>query len=136
LLIHRFCKKYCDNQNKKTIDIVFDKRTTKYSLNELKEYLNNHGAQSTVGLDYSPFKSLSFADSKCPKWGNMLQINDLLLGAVGYHKNLECYTKGTKLAKKNLANHIGAHSGIGFLGRTTPSNINAFTIWNFKLRKK
>ena len=128
LLLHCFGKNYCRGIEQDNLFVRLDYRQSNYSLDELKNILN-------VGIKrynilHDPFKSIEPRDSS---QSNLLQITDLLLGAVGFQKNGYHLKLGSREAKINLATYIAKQAGIPDLISDTKWSKKDFTIWNFKL---
>lgn len=119
LLIHCFLKdmKNCD------FEIYIDSRTTSYDLNNLQTIINNT-------LKSSKVTSIKHIDSKK---SNFIQINDLLLGSLSFHKNGQHLISGTKKSKINISKNIATlFLGVSYLGNCTDFLQKRFKIWNFK----
>lgn len=131
LLLHCFGKKNCSNKKKERLIVILDQRDSKYKLDDMKYMLNN-GINKKYGINYSPFVSIEPRDSKK---SNILQINDIILGAIGFQKNGYHLLANSKQSKVKLAEYIAEQAGLkSLLNDTTLAN-KRFTIWNFKLQK-
>jgi hypothetical protein len=64
------------------------------------------------------------------------QINDIILGAIGFQKNGFNLVQGARKAKVDLAAHIAERAGILTLKESTPYRRERFSIWNFRLKQK
>jgi len=132
LLLNCFIVPELESNKSIEFHIRLDYRTTKYSLTDLKDILNA-GIKKKVKVDNNVVKSLEPMDSqKSP----VLQINDVILGAIGYQKNGFHLLEGASLPKLGLANYIAESAGVESLANNTPFGVNRFKIWNFKLRAK
>ncbi len=131
LLLHAFGRRYCKTDHEARFIVHLDERTTKYKLETLKVILNR-GIMKKYGIGWNPFRSIEPGDSK---QSNLLQVDDLLIGAVGYQKNSYNLIAGAKQAKIDLAEHIATTAGLPDLRADTLANNKRFTIWNFSLRK-
>lgn len=131
LLLHGFGKKYCSNGENDRFIVHLDYRTTSYSLNTLKHVLNR-GIAKKYSVKTSPFVSIEPCDSHKSE---LLQINDIILGAIGFQKNGYDLLPDAKKAKKELANYIAEQGGLSDLKKNSPCGKNRFTLWNFKLQK-
>lgn len=132
LLLHCFGKKYCDDRPDARIHLILDRRNSRYSLEDLRTVLNN-GLRSRWGIDTRPFVAIEPCDSKKSE---VLQMTDILLGAVGFQKNGFDLIAGSRQAKKELAAHIAKGAGLADLKENTPFRLQRFTLWNFRLKKK
>ncbi|HEY0257221.1 MAG TPA: hypothetical protein VGC39_07255, partial [Candidatus Methylacidiphilales bacterium] len=80
--------------------------------------------------DY-PFRRVVFRNSK---ESDLLQLNDVLLGAAAWVKNGHGDRPEASIAKSELARHIMQRAGLQSLDVDTPWNRKNFTVWNFRLR--
>jgi hypothetical protein len=64
----------------------------------------------------------------------LIQLNDLLIGALGFRKNGRHHLPGSAAHKTDLAQHIA--SKVASIQKVHPSKSTAtrFTIWEFKYR--
>ncbi len=130
LLIHSFGKSYYQTKENQRFIVELDKRVSSYKLSDLKYFLNN-GFNRLMNTTSSPFVSVKAVDSKKSE---LMQINDILIGSVGFIRNgLELNPKSRK-AKIDLANYIMNKSKIRDYAKDTPRNQMNFSIWNFKLK--
>jgi len=83
LLIHKFLKPYYDNEDTKFI-ICLDDRTSAYSLNEFKKVLNN-GLRKEKALPFIA-DAIRAVEPRNSKYSEVLQINDLIIGAIVFKK--------------------------------------------------
>lgn len=131
LLLHSFGKRYYrEGENDKFI-VHVDYRTTHYSLNTLKTVLNR-GIKKKYSIDTSPFVSIEPRESKKSE---LIQINDIILGAIGFQKNGYDLLAGTRDSKKELVKYITNQAGLPNLMQNSPWGKTRFTIWNFNLSK-
>jgi hypothetical protein len=93
----------------------------------LREILNN-GVAKKLGIYTNPFVSVELHDSK--KF-DLMQINDILIGAIGFQKNGYHLRTGTRHAKEYLADYIARQAGLNDLTRTTRYGQRRFKIWEF-----
>jgi hypothetical protein len=106
-----------------------DSRTTRQSLESVRFMLNRRCA-TKLGRQEFPFRRVVFRDSK---ESDVLQLNDVLLGAVAWVKNGHGQRPGASVAKTDLAAHVMAQAGLPSLDADTPRNRIRFTVWNFRL---
>jgi len=106
-----------------------DSRTTRQSLESVRFMLNRRCA-TKLGRQEFPFRRVVFRDSK---ESDMLQLNDILLGAVAWVKNGHGQRPDASVAKNDLAAHVMARAGLRSLDADTPRNRTRFTVWNFRL---
>jgi hypothetical protein len=64
-----------------------------------------------------------------------MQINDILIGAIGYQKNGCDKVAGCSLAKVELAAHIRTLADVRNMGKNTRYGVQRFKVWNFRLRE-
>jgi hypothetical protein len=92
----------------------------------------NAAAARDYGLHGSPIKQLISADSKAD---DLLQINDVILGAVGAARNGKHLLSAGRASKRELANLVLSKSGLQSFDINSPRNVTRFTVWNFVARK-
>lgn len=106
-----------------------DYRDTPQNPEELRLILNRYRAKKGDRRDW-PFRRCQFRDSKTTL---LLQLTDILLGAVGFHVNGHNDKPDASPAKRQLASHILAHARISDCTRDTRV-AGKFTIWHRNLR--
>lgn len=133
LLLHSFGRNYCAISSGKAESLVvcLDEKSSKYSLSELKRVLNN-GINKKHGISTNPFKSVEPLDSKR---SDVMQIADIIMGAIGYQKNGFHLLSNSSEAKKELANYIAKKVGVETLGNNSSYHVVRFKTWNFKFSK-
>ena len=127
LLLHKVGLRYGEHH---PIHVFVDQRTTSQAPERLAVMLNAALARDHA-IDTSPFKRITFADSKKLR---LIQTTDLLTGAIAYRKNGWHRAPGASPARAELAEHI-ARSCLQ-VQRKGPLDRGAvrFTLWNFKHR--
>jgi len=131
LLLHCFGKKYLGKEGDAMFHVRLDYRQSSYSLDTLKTCLNS-GMHKKFNVSTSPFKSVEPRDSHgC----EIIQIADILLGAIGYEKNGYDLLAGANPAKNEMVKYITAQSGLKNLKDSTIRGKERFAIWNFRLQK-
>ena len=86
------------------------------------------------GLDHWPFRQLQYQDSRSDI---LLQINDLLLGAVGFLRNGMHKVEPTKHSPKTeLALHIQRASPVRSFWQDTSDRQGDFTLWALRFDGK
>lgn len=123
LILHQFIKQYGDLAS---LYVCLDRRLSSTPLNKLQRMLN-FAAGKDYGLTFGPVRVLESRDSKKD---DMLQINDVILGAVSAFKNSRHLEEGTRAAKVDLANYVFANSGLGSFDKNSPPQSRSFTLWN------
>lgn len=131
LLLHCFGRNYCRQGEDDRFIVHLDYRTTTYSLNVLKIVLNR-GMKKKFGIHSSPFVSI---EPRRAKKTELLQITDILIGAIGFQKNGYDLLAGSRNSKKSLSRFIAQEAGLKDLKENTPWGERRFTIWNFRLQK-
>jgi len=98
LLLHSFGKHYCKNESGEDCKLVVhpDQRTSKYPLERLKTTLNRSMARK-FDVKTNPFISIRPQDSRK---ADLAQLNDILIGAVGFQKNGVDLIAGTRQRSK------------------------------------
>lgn len=131
LLLNCFGRHYCPIVEEDRFVVYLDYRHTPYPLCELKDILN-HGMAKQFKNYGRPFRKVEPQNSK---QHDLMQINDVLIGAIGYHKNEYDKIKGCSPAKAELAKYIALLSGRRRLGRDTGYGRLRFKVWNLRLRE-
>ena len=127
LLHQKFCK-ICGPHG--SLYVRLDKRNSSTSLHDLRRMLNS-AAERDHSIPHSPFKVVEPADSKeC----DILQLNDVILGAVSAVRNSKHILETTRSSKREIARLVLDKSGLGGFDLNSPANNSRFTIWNMKPR--
>ncbi|MGE4497872.1 MAG: DUF3800 domain-containing protein [Deferribacterales bacterium] len=128
-LLHQFCVPYYNESLKTKFFIRLDARTTKYSLENVRNNLNNKLKYKKKILTY-PVVNIEPRDSKkCIH----IQLNDVILGAACFIKNDKFKDKHISDAKKDMALYIQEKSRISF--KKNQSSLNGqMSFWCFKLK--
>jgi len=112
--------------------IFLDERTTKrYKLSTLCVILNN-GLRKKYGLSDNPVRNIQPVESGK---SDLIQIADVLMGAIGYEMNGAHTRTGAKRSKILLAEHIARKAGLLNLQQQTPRSYRHFSIWHFHFRE-
>lgn len=112
--------------------ICVDHRNSSTSLTDLKRMINA-AAKRDLNMPHEPLKQLVSADSKAD---DILQLNDVILGAVCAARNGKHLLPSTRQAKRTIASMVLEKSGLESFEKDTPHNQNRFTIWNMTPRKR
>lgn len=128
-LLHQFGKHAKTDEHR--LMVYLDHRNTSYRLADLKGILNS-GARKVHGRTVDVFKSIEPIDSKAC---DILQLADVLMGAIGSQWNEHHLKPDARRAKVDLANYIAARAGMKDLSRRTPYSRKDFEIWPFKLEQ-
>ncbi|MBW9275970.1 MAG: DUF3800 domain-containing protein [Candidatus Thiodiazotropha sp. (ex. Lucinisca nassula)] len=130
LLVSSIGRKYASDHG---FNVYLDYRTIdkpEARLNELKNVMNN-GISSRFNINHDPYKRVEFRRSKKE---TLLQVSDLLIGAIGFHKNGRHLVKRSSAHKISLAKHIASHLRVKTLGANSHFHETHFNVWNFNLR--
>lgn len=117
-------------QSEANLNVYLDHRETKHPISNLQNVLNA-GIARRWAVGGRPFKRVVYRDSKT---SDLIQLNDILIGAVAHRKNRRYEEPGASQAKVNLAQHIISRLNIRDLCDDTPARERRFTIWNIKLQ--
>jgi hypothetical protein len=112
--------------------ILFDERTSKYPLNTLKIILNR-GIKRNFALKSEVIRSVEARESR---GSNLIQLADILMGAIGFQKNGFHLLAGSSQARVELASYVASQAGLVSLTEDTRRGQYRFMIWNFKLQPK
>lgn len=124
LLLHKVGKVWGNDYR---ITVKLDKRCSKHDPNELSAMLNHDLRRK--GIETFPFKRIEFKDSKKSE---LIQLNDLLIGALGCHHNP---MQGRAEHKLELAAHILAQARNTCTPRTIYGwNATTFKVWEFRFK--
>ena len=85
------------------------------------------------GVSGNPIKELISANSHDEV---MLQINDVILGAICAVKNGKHILASTRQAKRDLGALVLQKSGLPSFDINTPRSNSRFSVWNFQSTKK
>ncbi len=112
--------------------IYFDYRPSTYSLTTLKANLNR-GIRKRWYLNTDVVRLI---EPRRAKAINLIQMTDIMLGAIGFQKNGFDLLAGSRQAKIELANYIAHSAGLKNLKENTGRLNHRFTIWNFHVPRK
>lgn len=127
LILHRFIRFYGEQAS---LYVCLDRRWSSTKLPDLQRILNS-GAGKDYGLTFGPVRTLEARDSKKD---DLLQINDVILGAVSSVKNGRHEDPCTRFSKAELAKLVLQKSGLGSLDKDSPWQNTSFTLWNREAR--
>lgn len=106
--------------------VLFDKRTSKVPWKPFRLAVCR-AAATRYGMDHWPFRRVEYEESHLEI---MLQVNDLILGAVGFWWNKKHSTMPTaKSPKGKLARHVTKSLGTTYSLFQIPYLSKNFTIW-------
>jgi hypothetical protein len=130
LILHCFIRQKMNGDD--VLTVFVDRKDTKYKLSELLNALRN-GSRYWMGANAPKIKTVIPVESKASQ---IIQANDVLLGAVGFHNNQRDLLPETKAEKKELAAFIASEAGLSTLRTQTPPFMAGFGIWQFDLTRK
>lgn len=129
LILHKFGKKYYKTAKPCKFILHPDQRETKQDFEESTEFLNksmrNHFNDNTI----SPFVKIQPVESHLCE---LVQIIDILLGAIGFEKNGNHLLSGSNVGKIELCKYIAEKAGLKNLCDCTGWDAKRFEIWNLK----
>ncbi len=128
LLLHQVVRWHGDLA---TLYICLDRRLSTTPLQKLHRILNA-GAKKEYKLSFGPVRVLTAKDSKKD---DLLQLNDVVLGAVAAYKNKKHEIPGAREAKVELARYVLDHCGLTSYDRDSPRSKTDFTVWNRRPRR-
>lgn len=112
--------------------VLFDKRTSKVPWQPFRRAVCR-AAATRYGMDHWPFRRVDYEESHLEI---MLQVNDLILGAVGFWWNKKHSKLPTsKSPKAALARHIVKATGVYSLFQI-PYRYKDFTIWKLTFNER
>ena len=126
LLLHKFGAKYGKNNK---IQVYLDERTTKNNPNQMADILNA-GLNKKLKITTNPYTRITFQNSRTSE---ILQLNDLLIGAIGFRKNKRHLSNESAVHKKEFSEMILRKAmAIEHPIKINASNASKFTSWDFK----
>lgn len=128
LILHKFMKR-CGPHG--TLYTCLDHRNSKTSLEDLKKMLNSAYCRDSGQI--APLKQLV---SKHSHDDDLLQLNDVILGAVCAVRNGKHLLAEHRKSKRQIAMDVLEKSGLQSFDRDSPKDIGRFTVWNMKARPR
>lgn len=129
LILHRLIKT-CGHAG--TCYVRLDHRNSSTSLEDLRRMLNS-AANNQFGLSDNPLKHVASINSKeC----DILQLNDVILGAVAAARNGKHLLPNCNPAKQAIANRVLTKVGLEDYDTDTPRRISRFSVWNMRPRPR
>lgn len=129
LLVHKFAKLY---PNDIGMCVCLDHRNSSTPLEDLRRMINATLARDH-DIAHNPVKQLISQDS-CDD--DLLQLNDVILGAVCAARNGKHLLVETRAAKRELASMVLEKSGLKSFENNSPRGVERFTMWNFRSQQK
>lgn len=129
-VLHSFGK-YAVEKDRRMI-VYFDQRQSKQKLSTFCVILNR-GIRKKFKCDRDVVRSVQAVDSKkC----DLMQVADVLMGAIGYQNN-DCHLRPrARRAKIELADYIAQKAKLVSLKQKTPWGMRHFGIWMFQFEKR
>ncbi len=128
LLLHKFGRRYGD---KYPLVVFLDGRSTKQDPEDLRPMLNSELAKRW-DMPTRPFRRLTFVDSKK---SDIIQVNDLLIGTIGFFKNKHHKRADCARHKIEFAHYILARAQECEPERFTSFKASRFSVWRFAYKK-
>jgi hypothetical protein len=129
LILHKFGKKYYKVAKPCRFILHPDQRETKQNFEEAKEFLNRSMRTAFNDNTISPFVAIMPVEShNC----ELVQIVDILIGAIGFEKNGNHLLSGSNNGKIELCKYIAEKAGLKTLTDCTGYFAKRFEIWNLK----
>lgn len=125
LILHRLGTKHGKTHG---LYVFPDKANELRGLDEMKRGLNSD-LRNKYSLGMECVKAIEFPESHSEP---LLQLNDLLLGAVCYQKNRKLEAESAGQPKANLAGFVLGRSGLKDYETDTPKAVTGFSVWNLK----
>ncbi|MGH6849827.1 MAG: DUF3800 domain-containing protein [Methylocella sp.] len=129
LMLHKFVKFY---GNAGDLCVRVDHRNSRTPLEDIRLMLNATAARDH-NINTNPVKQLASCDSKCC---DLLQLNDVILGAVCSARNGRHLIEGRRAAKREITNHVLERSGLTTFDTSSPASVKRFTVWNMRPRPR
>lgn len=129
LLLHKFVKIYGD---KGTLYVRLDHRHSQTPLEDIRRMLNATAARDH-NITSGPVKQLVSMDSKAC---DLLQLNDVILGAVCCARNGRHLLADCRTSKRDMALRVLDKSGLTTFDADSPRSINRFTVWNMRTKPR
>lgn len=127
LILHRLCKKHGRE---------YDLYAYVDQAKELKGLdLMRHGLNSEADKRYRCNGALKTIEMRVSDNEPLLQLNDMILGAICAQKNRRFEEVGAGQPKANFAGFVLGRSGLENYDTDTPPSVSDFTIWNLKSDK-
>lgn len=127
LILHRFSRYY---PHAGGMCVCLDQRTSSTSLNDLRDMLNA-GIAKTHGITGNPIKQVVSQNSHDD---DLLQLNDVILGAVCAARNGKHNLVTGRVSKRNIAKSVLEKSGLETFEQDSARGVTRFSVWNMRAR--
>ena len=111
--------------------VCLDHRNSKTSLADLQRMIN-----AAALRDHGHKQPLKQLVSRVSHEDDLLQLNDVILGAVCAVRNGKHLLADTRAAKKTIASCVLEKSGLQTYERDSSRDIHRFTVWNMRPRPR
>ncbi len=125
LILHRFSKYYPHAEG---MCVCLDRRSSSTSLNDLRDMLNA-GIAKAHGITSNPIKQVVSQDSH---EDDLLQLNDVILGAVCAARNGKHKLVTGRTSKRNIALSVLDKSGLEAFEQDSAKGVTRFSVWNMR----
>lgn len=125
LSLHRTCKPYGSICK---IHIRPDRGECSRHMPRMRQFLNRDAKRQWK--HDQPISSIDTIDSASEP---LLQLNDIILGAVASHRNNRHLSPYAAKQKTELAEYVRKRSGLANYSTDTLRSATRFTVWNFKV---
>jgi hypothetical protein len=129
LPLHKFGRPFGRSRR---LEVMLDMRCTKQQPDDLRNMLNSVLARDH-SIPNSPFRLVVFCDSKKSP---LIQVIDLVAGAIAYRKNRHHQITGANQAKCDLAIYMAQKAGGLIDAARASGRTAAFDLWNFRYNAK
>ena len=129
LMVHRFGRNCGPDGD---LCVAVDRRNSSTSLEDLRRMANAAIARD-CGVQGSPIKQVLPLDSK---QDDLLQLNDVILGAVCAARNGRHLLNQGRQSKRNIAEAVLKKSGLVSFEKDSPRNVHRFTVWNLRMKPR
>jgi hypothetical protein len=130
LLLHSFGRHVAPKGRR--LIVHMDQRQSRYGLSDFRTILNR-GMRKQYSLTEDLVRVVESINSRL---SDVMQVADILMGAVGFQWNDLPQKPGMRQAKIDLANHVARSAGLNSLKCATPRHLDYFAIWPFRLTSK
>jgi len=129
LALHRLCRKYGANAD---LHLFPDSGDCGTQLCRHRYHLNNAARRYMPEGRKSAERPVAHIQALNSAEEPMLQLNDLILGAIGYRRNERYNAPDAAKHKKLLARHVARHCSATTFHYNPQAFGRRFTVWNFK----
>lgn len=130
LLLHRVGMRFGFDER---IVVDLDSRNTSRDPVELQRILNSKMGAVLGDHLRPPFARIAHRDSKSAR---LLQLTDLLAGAIAWHRNDQDARHNASPAKIELADLVAEKTGQRRIGANSPRSERRLSVWNLALKKR